>query len=97
MNTIDQSAMIETMKIACLKATSSLCIELFRRFPYAKIMSVHLAWCICNIGCVKKMLLGISSHILIILRLPFFVVPRLLNSMQINVQVFYSNSPRSWV
>jgi hypothetical protein len=96
-NTIDQSAMIETMKIACLKATSSLCIELFRRFPYAKIMSVHLAWCICNIGCVKKMLLGISSHILIILRLPFFVVPRLLNSMQINVQVFYSNSPRSWV
>jgi hypothetical protein len=105
-NTIDQSAMIETMKIACLKATSSLCIELFRRFPYAKIMSVHLAWCICNIGCVKKMLLGISSHILIILRLPFsvgkkikggVVVPRLLNSMQINVQVFYSNSPRFWV
>jgi len=101
-NAIDQSAMIETMKIACSRAIASLCIELFHRFLYVKIMSVLLAWRICNIGCVKKMLLGTSSHMLIILRLPFYVgkkikggvvVPRLLDSMQINVQASYSNSP----
>jgi hypothetical protein len=31
--------MIESMKVACSKATTTLCVELFRKFLDAKIMS----------------------------------------------------------
>jgi hypothetical protein len=35
----DQFAMIESMKVACVKATTTLCVELFRKFFDVEIMS----------------------------------------------------------
>jgi hypothetical protein len=43
--------MIELVKAACSKAATTLCVELFRKFLDAKIMSV-LGIVIRSIGCV---------------------------------------------
>jgi hypothetical protein len=39
-NMSDQSAMIESVKVACSKATTTLCAELFRKFLDVEIMSI---------------------------------------------------------
>jgi hypothetical protein len=38
-NLNDQFAMIESMKAACWKAATTLCVELFYKFPGTEIMS----------------------------------------------------------
>ncbi len=56
----DQSAMIELVKVACLKATTTLCVELFHRFFDAKIMSalgiVYSLYWLCEKNATKDFL-----------------------------------------
>ncbi len=93
----DQSAMIESMKVACLKVTTTLCAELFRRLLDAEIMSVlgivYPQYWLCDKNATRDFLPHLDK-----IKVAFcvgkkikggVVIVGLLDSRQLDVQVSY--------